>query len=49
MLNAINMLKKDTTIQPTLIAAGPPTVKPYWNNVVIPVITLCAKYQYLEI
>jgi hypothetical protein len=34
-----NMVKKDTTIQPTDMTPGPPVVRPYSKRVVMPVMT----------
>lgn len=39
MLSATNMVKKETTIQPTDITPGPPVVSPYSKSVVMPVTT----------
>jgi hypothetical protein len=33
-----NMVKKETTIQPTDITPGPPSVRPYEKRVVMPVM-----------
>lgn len=33
-------VKNDTTIQPTVMTAGPPVANPYEKRVVIPVMTL---------
>lgn len=41
MLVAMQMVKNETTIQPTDMTPGPPVRRPVEKSVVIPVITDC--------
>lgn len=47
MPKATTIVKLQTTIQPILITPGPPVVRPYSNNVVIPLITDYASHSSL--